>query len=189
MYSTTRLPTFWKSEGTYRDGLLTSTMKTDIGDEIIETNLLISHKADNRLAPEAINVVLSLSSSFYHKLTTISNKNEGANANFVVDHKIRLSFLFYKVGNYLHYQDNWVETFRIALYEACKLYSLAIYKPELYCEMMLLELNVENQKKVIIAKNPSQFTEAFRPSGRINRSVSDTKIQSEWTFSITLKRT
>jgi hypothetical protein len=77
------------------------------------------------------------------------------------DHAQYIGWLKGNVRGYLHYQDQWVETFGYALYEGIKLCDFVIYKPEPYCDKMIDRLPEVDRSKIIRVENEVELSTAL----------------------------
>lgn len=77
------------------------------------------------------------------------------------DHSQYLRWIKNSIRGYLHFQDQWVETFGYSLYEGIKLCDFVLYKPEPYCDKMIQRLSDEDKRKIIYINDESELSMAL----------------------------
>ena len=114
-------------------------------------DFVTSYRPDsNKMSEELKTEIKDLMFFTGNRYCNISASNDsGSDDRFVDSHLGYLNWFHKDVQGYLHYQDQWIETFGFSLYEAIKLCDYVVYKPELYCDRMI-ELLPESDKRKII---------------------------------------
>jgi hypothetical protein len=73
------------------------------------------------------------------------------------NHNDYLAWVKGNVRGYLHFQDRWLETFGVALYEGIKLCDFVIYRPEPYCDKMISRLPASDRAKIIRVSDETEL--------------------------------
>lgn len=108
--------------------------------DFITSYRINSNKMSKKLVSSIEDVFFCTDHSYVH------NTN---NSELMADHLGYINWMRQNVRGYLHYNDQWVETFGISLYEAIKSCDYVYYKPETYCDLMISGLPQTDQVKII----------------------------------------
>lgn len=123
-----------------------------------ECDITFSYRNDShKISPPTMGKIGRVLSVFNFSCKSIVGVDNGGDLNFICDHGEYLNLLANKTRGYLHYQDQWVETFGLSLYEAIRLCEFIIYKPEIYCNRMISLLDDHLRSRIHVVRDLSEL--------------------------------